>query len=127
LVATSVHLIQAQRLIRRICKECKEEVSLPAKAMLDLGFNEEDMEGLKIYKGRGCPTCNGTGCKGRIGLMEVMEMTDALREMVLMGANALELKRQAIQDGMITLRRSGLIKIKAGLVPVEEVLRETVI
>lgn len=127
LVATSVHLIQAQRLIRRICKECKEEVSLPVKALLDLGFSEEETEGLKIYKGKGCPTCNGTGCKGRIGLMEVMEMTDALREMVLMGANALELKRQAIQDGMITLRRSGLVKIKAGIVPVEEVLRETVL
>ena len=127
LVATSVHLIQAQRLVRKVCKECKEEVSLPKKTLLEIGFTEEESGTVKVYKGRGCPTCNGIGCKGRIGLMEVMEMTDAVREMVLMGANAMELKKQALQDGMITLRRSGLIKIMAGMVPVEEVLRETVL
>lgn len=127
LVATSVHLIQAQRLVRKICTECKEEIQYPKKALLDIGFTEEEAETVKIYKGKGCPNCSGTGCRGRIGLMEVMELSDNLREMILMGANSLELRKVAIQEGMITLRRSGLIKIKQGLVPVEEVLRETVV
>ena len=126
LVATSVHLIQAQRLIRRICKECKEEVSLPHKALLDLGYSEEEVESIKVYKGRGCPTCNNSGYKGRVALIEVMEMSDQLREMVLMGANAVELKRQSLDEGMITLRRSGLIKISKGITTIEEVVRETV-
>jgi type IV pilus assembly protein PilB len=127
LVATSVHLIQAQRLIRRICKECKEEVKLPKKALLDLGYTEEEVDDIRVYKGRGCPVCNNSGHKGRVALMEVMEMTDQLREMVLMGANAVELKRQALEDGMITLRRSGLIKISKGVTSIEEVVRETVL
>ncbi len=127
LVATSVHLIQAQRLVRRICKECKEEIKMPRKALLDLGYREDEVDTVKVYKGKGCPTCNNTGCKGRTALMEVMEMSDQLREMVLMGANAVELKRQALEDGMITLRRSGLIKIANGVCNVEEVVRETVV
>lgn len=127
LVATSVHLIQAQRLVRRICRDCKEEVSLPKKALLDLGFTEEEVDTVKVYKGRGCPTCNNSGYKGRTALMEVMEMSDQLREMVLMGANAVELKRQALEEGMLTLRRSGLVKISKGITTVEEVVRETVL
>ncbi len=127
LVATSVHLIQAQRLVRRICRDCKEEISLPKKALLDLGYTEEEVDTVKVYKGRGCPTCNNSGYKGRTALMEVMEMSDQLREMVLMGANAVELKRQALEEGMLTLRRSGLIKISKGITTVEEVVRETVL
>ncbi len=127
LVATSVHLIQAQRLIRRICRDCKEEVQIPRKALLDLGYTEEEAETTKVYKGRGCPTCNNSGYKGRIALMEVMEMSDQLREMVLMGANAVELKRQSLEEGMITLRRSGLIKISKGITTIDEVVRETVL
>lgn len=127
LVGTAVQLIQAQRLVRRVCKDCKEEVSYPKKALLDMGFTEEEAETVKIMKGKGCPTCNGSGCKGRIALMEVLEMTETIREMVLMGANALDLKKQAIAEGMITLRRSGLIKVMNGIVPIEEVLRETVL
>lgn len=127
LVGTAVQLIQAQRLVRRICNDCKEEVSYPKKALLDMGFTEEEAETVKIMKGKGCPSCNGSGCKGRIALMEVLEMTDTIREMVLMGANALDLKKQAIAEGMITLRRSGLIKVMNGIVPIEEVLRETVL
>ncbi|MGC8723831.1 MAG: type IV-A pilus assembly ATPase PilB [Acidobacteriota bacterium] len=126
LVATSVHLIQAQRLVRRICKECREEVKLPRKALQDLGYTDEEVDTVKVYKGRGCPTCNNSGYKGRVALMEVMEMSEQLREMVLMGANAVELKRQALQEGMITLRRSGLVKISNGVTTVEEVVRETV-
>jgi type IV pilus assembly protein PilB len=127
LVATSVHLIQAQRLIRRICRECKEEQKLPKKALLDLGYGEDEVDTVKVFKGRGCPACNNSGYKGRIALMEVMEMSDQLREMVLMGANAVELKRQALEEGMITLRRSGLIKINKGVTTIDEVVRETVL
>ena len=127
LVGTSVQLIQAQRLVRRVCQNCKEEVPYPRKALIDIGFTAEEAETVKILKGKGCQICNGTGCKGRIALMEVLEMSESIREMVMTGANALDLKKKAIEEGMITLRRSGLIKIKNGMVPLEEVLRETVL
>jgi type IV pilus assembly protein PilB len=126
LVATSVNLIQAQRLIRRICKDCKTEHPLPAEAMLEIGFSAEEARQLKTYKGRGCQTCNNTGYKGRVGLYEVMEVTDDMRELILIGASALELRKKAIDDGMITLRESGLHKIRNGVTTIEEVVRETV-
>ncbi|HWQ32930.1 MAG TPA: type IV-A pilus assembly ATPase PilB [Blastocatellia bacterium] len=126
LVATSVNLIQAQRLIRRICKECKEEVHTPPQALIDLGFAPEEAHSLKTYKGRGCGVCNNTGYKGRVGLYEVMEVTDELKELILVGASALELRKKAIEEGMITLRASGLEKMRQGITTAEEVLRETV-
>jgi len=127
LVATSVNLIQAQRLIRRICSECKEEIQVPEKALIDLGFSEEEAKEVKVCKGKGCTNCNNSGYKGRTALMEVMEMTDSIREMVLMGANAMELKKEAIDGGMLTLRRSGLVKIMKGVTTIDEVVRETVL
>ena len=126
LVATSVNLIQAQRLIRRVCKDCKREIPTPAEALAEIGFSEEETKTVKTYKGQGCHTCNNTGYKGRVGLYEVMEITDEIRELILIGASALELRRKAIDDGMITLRESGLHKIRAGITTVEEVVRETV-
>jgi len=126
LVATSVNLIQAQRLIRRICKDCKQEHSIPAEAFIEVGFTIEEAKTLKTFKGKGCSTCNNTGYKGRIGLYEVMEITDEIRELILIGASALELRKKAIDDGMITLRESGLHKIRAGVTTIEEVVRETV-
>src|SRR5688500_5021746 len=126
LVATSVNLIQAQRLIRRICKDCKQEHPTPAEALIEVGFSAEETKTLKTYKGKGCTTCNGTGYKGRIGLYEVMEITDEVRELILIGASALELRKKAIEDGMITLRESGLYKIREGVTTIEEVVRETV-
>ncbi len=126
LVATSVNLIQAQRLIRRICKECKIELPTPPEALMEVGFNAEESKTLKTYKGRGCSVCNNTGYKGRIGLYEVLEVTDEIRELILIGASALELRKKAIDDGMITLRNSGLHKIRSGVTTVEEVVRETV-
>jgi len=126
LVATSVNLIQAQRLIRRICKDCKREVPMPQEALMEVGFSAEDAKALKTYKGKGCSTCNNTGYKGRIGLYEVMEVNDDIRELILIGASSLELRKKAIEDGMITLRESGLHKIRAGLTTLEEVVRETV-
>ena len=126
LVATSVNLIQAQRLIRRICKDCKQEHTNPPEALVEVGFSAEEAKTIKTYKGKGCSTCNNTGYKGRIGLYEVMEVTDEIRELILIGASSLELRKKAIEDGMITLRESGLHKIRAGLVTIEEVVRETV-
>jgi type IV pilus assembly protein PilB len=127
LVATSVNLICAQRLVRRICSNCKEQLEVPEQALIDAGYTPEEVKTVKIYHGKGCTTCNKGGYKGRTGLYEVMEVTDELRELILVGASALELKKKAVELGMITLRRSGLTKIAAGLTTMEEVLRETVL
>jgi type IV pilus assembly protein PilB len=126
LVASSVNLICAQRLVRRICAKCKEEHPMPPAALVQAGYTPEDAEDVTPMRGKGCDKCNNTGYKGRVGLYEVMEVTDELRELVLVGASALELRRKAIDDGMITLRQSGLLKVKAGLTTIEEVARETV-
>lgn len=127
LVATSVNLIQAQRLIRRICKDCKEETQMAPEALVEAGFSEEEAKTIKIYKGRGCDTCLNTGYKGRVGLYEVMEVTDDLRELIIIGASAIELRRKAVECGMITLRESGLYKLREGITTVEEVVKETVL
>ena len=126
LVATSVNLIQAQRLIRRVCKDCKQEHQTPPEALIEVGFSPEEAKTIKTYKGKGCSTCNNTGYKGRIGLYEVLEITDEIRELILIGASALELRKKAIDDGMISLRESGLHKIRGGVTTPEEVVRETV-
>ena len=126
LVATSVNLIQAQRLIRRVCKNCKKEQPTPTEALVEIGFSPEEAQTLKTYKGKGCATCNDTGYKGRVGLYETMEVTDEIRELILIGASSLELRKKAVDDGMITLRESGLHKIRNGVTTIEEVLRETV-
>jgi type IV pilus assembly protein PilB len=127
LVATSVHLICAQRLARRVCQECKYDEELSPQVLIDAGFTPEEVKTAKAYKGRGCATCGNKGYKGRTGLYEVLEVTDELRELVLVGASALEIKRKAIEQGMISLRRSGLIKVAAGMTTLEEVMRETVL
>ena len=126
LVATSVHLICAQRLVRRICKDCIEPIDVPPQTLIDAGFTPEESKTIKIQKGKGCGVCNNTGYKGRCGLYEVMEVDDEIRELVLVGASAVELKKKAIERGMITLRRSGLIKVMAGMTTLEEVARETI-
>jgi type IV pilus assembly protein PilB len=127
LVATSVNLICAQRLVRRICQNCKEPLDVPEQAMLDAGYSQEEVATTKIYIGKGCGTCNKNGYKGRVGLYEVMEINDELRELILVGASALELKKKAIDQGMLTLRKSGLTKAALGFTTLEEVLRETVL
>jgi type IV pilus assembly protein PilB len=126
LVASSVNLICAQRLVRRICTKCKTEQPTPAPALVQAGFSHDDAQHVVPMKGAGCDKCNNTGYKGRVGLYEVMEVTDELRELVLVGASALELRRKAIEGGMITLRQSGLRKVKEGVTTMEEVARETV-
>lgn len=126
LVATSIHLIVAQRLIRRICTSCTQPVEVPTQVLLKAGFTAEEARTVKVMKGRGCEKCNSTGYKGRTALYEVMEVDDVLRELILIGASALELKKKAVENGMMTLRRSGLCKIMLGQTTMEEVLRETV-
>jgi type IV pilus assembly protein PilB len=126
LVASSVNLICAQRLVRRICAACKEDHATPSQALVEAGFNQDEAQQVVPKKGRGCEKCNNTGYKGRVGLYEVMEITEELRELILVGASGLELKRRAVEEGMITLRRSGLRKVMEGVTTIEEVARETV-
>jgi type IV pilus assembly protein PilB len=126
LVATSINLIQAQRLIRRICTNCKEETHVPVEGLVEIGFDADEAKKVKIYRGRGCETCLNTGYKGRVGLYEVMEVTDELRELIIIGASAIELRRKAVELGMITLRESGLCKLREGITTIEEVVKETV-
>jgi len=127
LVATSVHLICAQRLGRRLCNECKMEEELSPQVLIDAGYTPEEARTVKTYKPQGCSTCNDRGYKGRVGFYEILEITDELRELILVGASALEIKKKAIEQGMISLRRSGLIKVAAGVSSLEEVIRETVL
>jgi type IV pilus assembly protein PilB len=126
LVATAVHLIVAQRLIRRICSSCVIDDDLPEKTLLEAGFTPAEVKTVKPKKGKGCDKCNGSGCKGRAGLYEVMALDEELRELILVGASSVELKKKAIENGMITLRRSGLRRVMDGVASIEEVIRETV-
>jgi type IV pilus assembly protein PilB len=127
LVATSVHMIVAQRLVRRICSDCKVPEDISPQLLIDAGYTPEEAKTVKVYKGTGCATCGNKGYKGRCGLYEVLEITDELRELILVGASALELRKKAIEQGMISLRKSGLIKAKLGQTTLEEVFRETVL
>ena len=127
LVATSVHLICAQRLVRRVCSECRTEEEIAPQVLIDAGYSPEEAKTVKVYKGAGCALCQNRGYKGRVGLYEVMEINDEIRELVLVGASAVELKRKAIEQGMIGLRRSGLIKVSQGMTTLEEIMRETVL
>ena len=127
LVASSVNLIYAQRLVRRICANCKSDHPHAAAGARSRSASPPD-EAQKVMpkKGAGCDKCNNTGYKGRVGLYEVMEISEELRELILVGASALELRRKAVEEGMLTLRRSGLQKIMEGVTTIEEVVRETV-
>ncbi len=125
LVSASVILIATQRLVRKVCTQCKEEEDIPAAALKKVGFSEDDVKTVKCYRGKGCSVCNGSGYKGRIALYEVMPMGSEIKELVLEGASADEIKRTAVKLGMKTLRMSGNSKIKEGITSVEEVLRVT--
>ncbi len=125
LVSSACNLILAQRLARKICKDCKTRVQISEKALVDLGLSHEDARKMEISKGNGCATCNGSGYKGRIALYEVMPFTDTLKELVLNGASSSELKRGAIKEGMKSLRMSGITKVAEGVTTIEEILRVT--
>ncbi|MFQ6038440.1 MAG: type IV-A pilus assembly ATPase PilB [Candidatus Aminicenantales bacterium] len=126
LIADSVVLVVAQRLVRRLCPKCRTRHNLSPEALKDIGFTEEEAAKVKVYKPVGCGECHNTGYRGRIGLFEVIEITDDIKDLILSRAQSKDIKRKAMENGMITLRRSGLIKIKDGITSVEEVLRETV-
>ena len=125
LAASAVNLICAQRLVRTICSKCREEIDCPVEALLTLGVPESEIHRIRTYKGKGCPTCNGTGYKGRTGLFEVMEITSKIQDLILSQATPNELRRAARHQGMLTLREVGLIKITKGITTVDEVVRET--
>jgi type IV pilus assembly protein PilB len=127
LVATSVILIAAQRLIRRVCMNCKAPTEVAPQVLVSLGFSPEEAKSVQVMKGKGCDRCNSTGYKGRIALIEVLEVSEEIREMILSGASSIEIKRKGIEEGMLSLRRSGLVKIKEGVTSIEEVVRETVL
>jgi len=125
LVSSAVVLIMAQRLVRKICQNCKKQEKLPPQVLIDAGFTKEEAQSLVTYKGTGCDICNKTGYKGRVALYEIMPIREEIKELVLQGASVLDLKKQAVALGMKTLRASGLLKIKEGLTSLEEVLENT--
>ncbi|MGA3115057.1 MAG: type IV-A pilus assembly ATPase PilB [Syntrophobacteraceae bacterium] len=125
LVASAVNLVIAQRLVRRVCSECKIVEHVPPETLLDLGLLDEELGTFTCYRGKGCPACNDTGYRGRIALYEVMPLHDQIRELVLMGASAAEIKKESIRLGMTTLRRSGINKLKEGTTSIEEVIRSS--
>jgi len=125
-VASSVHMVVAQRLVRRICSSCKEPYEVPAQALTNIGFKKDELRSLQLFRGRGCDQCSGTGYKGRVGLYEVMDVDEQVRELILSGGSAYELREKAHEVGMISLRMSGLQKIRDGVTTLEEVMRETV-
>jgi type IV pilus assembly protein PilB len=126
LVATAVNCIAAQRLVRKVCTKCAEDVDTSPQTLIQVGFAPDEVKTLKVKRGRGCEGCKHTGYKGRLGLFEVLSFTDEIRDMILTGASSIELKRRAVEEGMVTLRVAGLHKIRDGVTTLEEVLRETV-
>jgi type IV pilus assembly protein PilB len=125
LVSSSVILILAQRLLRRICSGCKTPVEVNPQALIEIGFSPEEAETMRVYHGAGCGVCSGSGYKGRVALYEVMTITDRIRDLILQGASTGDIKAAAVESGMSTLRRSGLEKVKAGQTTIEEVIRVT--
>jgi type IV pilus assembly protein PilB len=125
LVSSSVILILAQRLARKVCSNCKEEEKLSPQSLVEAGFSESEVSQLTLYKGKGCEICSKTGYKGRVALYEVMPIGEAIREMILQGASADEIKKKAMSLGMKTLRMSGLQKVREGVTSVEEVVSST--
>jgi type IV pilus assembly protein PilB len=126
LVASAVNLITAQRLGRRVCSECKVPEEIPKQALLDAGVSPEEVDDFVCYRGEGCPKCNNSGYKGRVGIYQVMPMFEEIRELVLAGANTAEIKRESMRLGVKTMRQSALTKLKEGVTSLEEVLRCTV-
>ncbi len=126
LVASAVNLITAQRLARRVCGECKQPEDIPVQALIDAGVSPDEAPSFVCMRGKGCPTCNNTGYKGRVGFYQVMPMREEIKELILNGANTAEIKRESMRIGIKTMRQSGLTKLKEGVTSFEEVLRITV-
>jgi len=127
LAASAVKLVVAQRLLRRICKECKEEYEPEPEKLEILGIDMDEVKkkGLKFYRGKGCPACGGTGYKGRIAVFEAMPMTKELQKLVIEGASALEIEELACQQGMKTLRQEAIDRMFEGITTIDQVITET--
>ncbi|HEU4725150.1 MAG TPA: type IV-A pilus assembly ATPase PilB [Candidatus Eisenbacteria bacterium] len=125
LVASSTNLIMAQRLLRKVCASCKSDIRLHPEVLRELGISDEEAKGASFKEGKGCVDCNNTGYKGRCGVYEVMPMSAKIRDLVLDRASVSAIKKQAVEEGMLTLRADGLTKLKNGITSAEEVLKET--
>ena len=124
-IAGSVHLVMAQRLVRKLCPHCKKSLRIPERALIEAGFAPEDLQGWRPLGAVGCEQCNKTGYKGRMGLYQVMPVSDAMREIIMRGGTSIDLARQAAQEGVLTMRQNGLRRIREGVTSLEEVLRVT--
>ncbi len=124
-IAGSVHLVMAQRLARKLCVHCKKPAKIPEPALLEAGFQAEELTGWRPMTATGCEKCNNTGYKGRLGLYQVMPVSDAMREIIMRGGTSIDLARQAAQEGVITMRQAGLRRVKEGATSLDEVLRVT--
>jgi type IV pilus assembly protein PilB len=127
LITATVEAILAQRLVRRICSQCREETAPSEDLLADLGMKPEDLRGKKVFRGRGCEVCNNTGYKGRVGLFELMIMNDKLREMVMSNSSVDDMRKVAESFGMVTLRAAGMKNAYDGTTTLDEVVRETIL
>jgi type IV pilus assembly protein PilB len=125
LVGNSINLVAAQRLVRKVCENCKEPHEIPANRLIEAGMSEDQLPQVHAMKGRGCDRCGGTGYKGRVGLFEIMEVSEPVRDLILRNPPVFELRDCAVKEGMSTLRQSGLAKVREGVTTLEEVVRET--
>lgn len=126
IITSTINLIVAQRLVGRICEACKHPIQIPAETLINLGVDPDEVHEYQIYKGRGCVNCNNTGIKGRLAIYELLTFNDRIREAILKGASNADIRNLARQDGMSTLRRSALVKLKKGLTTIEEVVNASV-
>ena len=125
LITATVEAILAQRLVRRICTQCREPIEPSAEALIELGLKREDLQGQTFFRGKGCDACNNTGYKGRLGLFELMVMNDKMRDMIMENITTDELREAARKYGMVTLHEVGIKNILAGVTTADEVIRET--
>ena len=126
LVAASTRLIMAQRMVKKICNYCKHEEEITPQILEALGLEGSEADNLKVYKGKGCNNCNGTGFSGRTGIFEVMPISPAIEKMIIQGKSTVDIRQQAIQDGMLTLRSAALEKMKRGDIPLDQVIAQSV-
>jgi type IV pilus assembly protein PilB len=126
LITATVEAILAQRLVRRVCGQCREEALVTDDLLFEMGLNPEKLNGKSFYKGRGCDVCNNTGYKGRVGLFELMLINDSLRDMIMRNVSVDELRQAAEDFGMVTLRTAGIEMANQGTTTAEEVVRETI-
>ncbi|NNK47422.1 MAG: Flp pilus assembly complex ATPase component TadA, partial [Gemmatimonadetes bacterium] len=124
-VSSALNCITAQRLVRRICSNCRAEATYEPEVLRAARLTQDESASLTFFKGEGCDACNGSGYSGRQGLYEVMPMTPELRRMILQGSSTDELKQTAVAEGMITLRQDGMVKVRKGITTLDEVIKET--